>query len=153
MIEIRRIREEEAPSLRALYRELVYDDAEEHPEDSVGISERGLDNMQEHFRLAATHADVFCLVASNGDAIVGFADAHVKGSATLPGLVGTIENVWVRAEVRGSDVARRLAEGTISQLRGLGAGTILHYADIRYPEPLFEELGFERDVARYSLYA
>ncbi len=153
MYVMRRIREDEAPVVRELYRELVLESAERHPEDRIGISEGGLANMEEHFRRGASHPDVLCLVADDDGELIGFAEAEVTRGRKLPGAAGEIGSVWVRPGRDRAAVACRLAEEAVRRLRELGAGPIFHFSDIARPDPgPWEELGFERDVARYSLY-
>ena len=61
-MQIRRIGAEEAPVVRELYRAMVAEAAERHPDEGIGISERGLDNLETHFRVGAVHEDVLTLV-------------------------------------------------------------------------------------------
>ena len=153
MAEVRRIRAEEAPAVRELYREMIQELAERYPEDRIAIAEPGLDNLEAHFRDAASHGDVFSLVAEEDGAVVGFADAQVTRSPTLPGRAGSIEDVWVRPGARATGLDRRLVEEAVARLRELGAWPIFHHAAAETPDrELWEGLGFERDVVRYSLY-
>lgn len=150
-VEIRRVREDEAPTLRKLCRDAVQRLAERYPDDRYGISEQGLDHLEQHWRLGASHDEAFCLVAVREGAIVGWVDAELSRSTTLPGLAGEIGDLY---RLPGhEDVGRPLVEAAVRRLQELGASPILHMDDIRRPDPVFDELGFERDVVRQSLYA
>ena len=150
-VEIRRVHEEEAPTLRELCRHAVQRLAESYPDDRYGISEHGLDCLERHWRLGASHDEAFCLVAVRDGAIVGWVDAELSRSPTLPGVAGEIGDLY---RLPGhEDVGRPLVEEAVRRLQELGASPILHMDDIRRPDPVFDELGFERDVVRQSLYA
>jgi hypothetical protein len=148
--EIRRIRAEEAPLCRELYRGAVRELAERHPDERIGISEQGLANLETQFGLGAVHEDEATFVAQEDDELVGFVTARVTRSRALPGVGGEIHELWASA---GSDVERRLAEAAVNWLTERGARTIFHSEDLDHPdrEP-WESLGFEADVVRFSRY-
>jgi hypothetical protein len=77
MVEIRRIRVDEAALVRELVRAATEEEAQRHPEDRVGISEQGLANLETQFRLGAVHEDEVTLVGAEGDDIVGFVCASI----------------------------------------------------------------------------
>ena len=151
MAEIRRIRVDEAPVVRELYRAFVQELAARHPGDNIGISEQGLSNLETKFRLGAVHEDEATFVAEEDGAVVGFVTASVTRGRALPGVAGEIETPWSSAG--GSDLERRLAEAAVEWLSERGARVIVHIADAAHPErELWERLGFEADVLRFSLY-
>jgi hypothetical protein len=153
MTTIRRIRVDEAPTVRGLYARMVDGEARKYPEDRIAISERGLDNFETYFRLGAAHQDLFTLVAEEDETIVGFVLAEVTRSPGLPGLAGEILEL---STLPGADetLAADLVEEAVRQLRDRGVGPIFHYEDASHPERRpWESLGFEADVVRFSLYA
>jgi len=151
MANIRRIRVDEAPAVRELYRESVLEAAERHPEDRLGISERGLDNLETQFRLGAVHEDVITLVAEEDNKLVGFVLAEVTRGRSLPGVAGEVAELWIRPGYE--QLREELARAAVALLRERGAGAIFHTDDAKRPqrEP-WESLGFEPDVVRFSLY-
>ena len=151
MASIRRIRVDEAPAVRELYRESVLEAAERHPEDRLGISERGLDNLETQFRLGAAHEDVITLVAEDDGELIGFVLAEVERGRSLPGTAGQVAEVWTGP---GREWLREeLVREAIRLLRERGAGPIFHTDDAKDPErEPWESLGFEPDGVRFSLY-
>jgi hypothetical protein len=147
--EIRRIRVDEAPVVRELYRAAVHALADRHPEDGIGISEQGLWNLETQFRLGAVHEDEATFVAAEYGELVGFVTASVTRGRALPGVVGEVGELWAA----DGDLGRRLAETAVRWLTERGAGAIFHTEDVAHPdrEP-WESLGFEADVVRFSRY-
>jgi hypothetical protein len=151
MASIRRIRIEEAPAVRELYRRSVLEAAERHPEDRIGVSDDGLGNLETHFRLGAVHDDVITLVADEDGDLVGFVLAEVVRGRSLPGVVGEVAELWTRPGDEG--LRAELAREAVRLLRDRGAGPIFHTDDAKHPErEPWESLGFEADVVRFSLY-
>jgi ribosomal protein S18 acetylase RimI-like enzyme len=153
MTTIRRMRVDEASLLRHLTAGGVAREAAAHPEDRIGISEQGLDNLETHYRLGAVHPDQFTLVAEEeGGEIVGFVDAEIVHGRSLPGVAGEIGDLYL-AESAGPEVAEALARAAVERLRERGARVITHTEDATRPErDPWESLGFEADVLRFSLY-
>jgi ribosomal protein S18 acetylase RimI-like enzyme len=152
MTTIRRMRLAEAPVLRELTKEGVARLAARYPEDRIGISEAGLDNLETHYRVGAAHPDLITLVAEDGGEIVGFVDAEITRDRTLPGVSGEIGDLWVREEA-GAEAAEALVREAARELRDRGAGAIFHTEDADHPErEPWESLGFRGDVVRFSLY-
>jgi hypothetical protein len=151
--EIRRMRPAEAPVVRALYRAAIEEAARLHPENRIGISEQGLDNLETHFRLGAAHDDVLTLVAARGPELVGFVTAEVTRGRSLPGIGGEIHELWMRPDAAFREGERLLAQRAIAWLRERGARVITHSEEAVHParEP-WEGLGFKADVIRFSLY-
>jgi GNAT superfamily N-acetyltransferase len=152
MTTIRRLRLAEAPVLRELTKEGVAREAARYPEDQIGISEAGLDNLETHYRVGAAHPDLITLVAEEGGEIVGFVDAEITRDRSLPGVSGEIGDLYVTEEA-GDEVAKALVGEAVRLLRERGAGAIFHTEDADRPdrEP-WESLGFTADVVRLSLY-
>jgi GNAT superfamily N-acetyltransferase len=152
MTTIRRMRLAEAPVLRELTKEGVAREAARYPEDQIGISEAGLDNLETHYRVGAAHPDLITLVAEEGGEIVGFVDAEITRDRSLPGVSGEIGDLYVTEEA-GDEVAKALVGEAVRLLRERGAGAIFHTEDADRPdrEP-WESLGFTADVVRLSLY-
>ena len=152
MTTIRRMRVDEARALRQLTKDGIARLAAAHPEDRIGISERGLDNLETHYRLGAVHQDVITLVAESGGEIVGFVDAENTRGRSLPGVCGEIGDLYL-TEAAGPDVAEALVREAVKLLRERGAPVIVHTEDAARPErEPWESLGFEADVVRFSLY-
>ena len=152
MTTIRRIRVEEAPAVRELYREMTKELAARYPEDRIAISQQGLSNLETHFRLGAVHDDVVTLVAEQEGNLVGFALAELTRGRSLPGVAGEVAELWTRP---GTDETVRadLAREAVRVLRERGAGPIFHTDDAARPErEPWLSLGFEPDVVRFSLY-
>jgi GNAT superfamily N-acetyltransferase len=152
MTTIRRMRLAEAPVLRELTKEGVAREAARYPEDQIGISEAGLDNLETHYRVGAAHPDLITLVAEEGGEIVGFVDAEITRDRSLPGVSGEIGDLYVTEEA-ADEVAKALVGEAVRLLRERGAGAIFHTEDADRPdrEP-WESLGFTADVVRLSLY-
>jgi GNAT superfamily N-acetyltransferase len=152
MTTIRRLRLAEAPVLRELTKEGVAREAARYPEDQIGISEAGLDNLETHYRVGAAHPDLITLVAEEGGEIVGFVDAEITRDRSLPGVSGEIGDLYVTEEA-ADEVAKALVGEAVRLLRERGAGAIFHTEDADRPdrEP-WESLGFTADVVRLSLY-
>jgi GNAT superfamily N-acetyltransferase len=153
MVQIRRVRVDEAPRVRDLVRVATEELAERYPDDDIGISSQGLSNLETQFRLGAVHEDELTLVAVEGEDILGFVCAWINRGRATPGVGGEIDWLWVRPGPRRGDVERQLAEATILELRKRGAGAIFKMDDAQHPSrELWEGLGFVGDVMRFSLY-
>jgi hypothetical protein len=153
MIDVRRIRIREAHSVRELVREATAELAARYPEDDIGISGSGLDNLETAFRLGAVHEDEVTLVAVDGQEIVGFASAWITRGRATPGTAGEIGWCWARPGEGRERVERELAQATVTWLQERGVGAIFRIEDAHDPrrEP-WESVGFEADVVRYSRY-
>jgi GNAT superfamily N-acetyltransferase len=107
-------------------------------------------------QIMAWHRDAFCLAAVDPPHVHGFVCARVDpGAGLLPGLVGHVEESYVRRDVPDADgLRRRLVEAAVAVLRDRGAQTIRHLIDAEDVDDreLFERLGFEPDMACLSLY-
>jgi Acetyltransferase (GNAT) family len=152
MTTIRRMRLTEAPVLRELTKEGVAREAARYPDDQIGISEAGLDNLETHYRVGAAHPDLITFVAEDGGEIFGFVDAEITRDRSLPGVSGEIGDLYVRDEA-GAEVAESLVREAVRELRKRGVGPIFHTEDAGHPERRpWEALGFTADVVRFSLY-
>jgi hypothetical protein len=152
MTTIRRMRLDEAPILRELTKQGVARLAQAYPEDRIGISDQGLDNLETMYRVGAAHQDVITLVAEVDGRIVGFVDAQVTRSGGLPGVAGEIGDLYLDEGVE-PEVAEALVREAIGMLRERGARPIFHTEDAERPErEPWEALGFQADTIRYALY-
>jgi hypothetical protein len=152
MTTVRRARVDEAPLLRRMTKESVARLAAQYPEDRIGISEQGLDNLETRYRLGAVYPDLITLVAERDGEIVGTVDAEVIRGRGLPGQAGEIVDLQL-AEGIGPDVAEALARKAVELLREAGARVIHHTEDADRPErEPWEALGFVADTVRYALY-
>ena len=153
MAEIRRLRIDEAPLVRQLVRLAIDDMARTYPEDDVGISERGLANLETQFGIGAVHEDELTAVAVDGDKIVGFVCAWITRGRATPGISGEIDWLWARPDSMRPEIERELASYAVSWLRERGARSIFKMDDIHHPRrELWESVGFVEDVIRFSIY-
>jgi predicted N-acetyltransferase YhbS len=153
MIEIRRIRVDEAALVRELVRVATDELAERYPEDEIGISEHGLSNLETQFRLGAVHEDETTLVAVRDEDIVGFVAAWIARGRGTPGVAGEIDWMWARPGSTRAEIEQGLARAAVEWLRHAGAGPIFRFEDAEHPHhDLWEGLGFVGDVRRFSLY-
>ena len=150
MATIRRITVDEAPRVRELYRALTAELARRHPDDKIGISEQGLSNMETQFRVGAVHQDVLTLIVEADGDFVGLGSGEITRSGFLPGVSAEVAT-WV---LEGHEALEaELAEATVAWARDRGAGVIVHYDDPHdHNRDLWESLGFELDVVRFSRY-
>ncbi len=153
MTTVRRIRVEEAATVRELVREATREAAERFPEDRIAISEQGLSSLETLHRVGAVHQDQMTFVAVEDGEVVGVVAAEVRSSRALPGLAGEIADLYVVPAARGRGLERRLVLAAIEALRERGVGPIFHAEDVHHPqrEP-WDGLGFRADVVRFSLY-
>jgi GNAT superfamily N-acetyltransferase len=152
MAEIRRIRAE-APVVRELLREATDELAQRYPEDDIGISERGLSNLETQFRIGAVHEDEFTAVAVEDSELVGFVSPWISRGRATPGVAGEIDWLWARPDAERTNIERGLSEHAIDWLRQAGAGPILKLDDAQHPRrDLWESLGFVGDAIRFSKY-
>ena len=153
MVKVRRIRVDEAPLVRELVRTATEERARLHPEDRIGISEQGLVNLETQFRLGAVHEDELTLVAVDDAKIVGFLCAWITRGRATPGVAGEIDWLWVTPGHARGDVERSLGEAAVGWLKEQGARAIFKMEDREHPNlELWEGLGFQGDVIRFSLY-
>jgi ribosomal protein S18 acetylase RimI-like enzyme len=154
MVDIRRIRVNEAPLVRELVRAATEELAKRYPDDEIGISEHGLSNLETQFRLGAVHEDELTLVAAEAEEVLGFVCAWITRGRATPGVAGEIDWLWVQPGPTRADIERRLAGAAVRELRARGAGPIFRMEDTEHPIlDLWEGLGFVGDVTRYARYA
>jgi hypothetical protein len=151
MTTIRRARVAEAALLRELTKSSIAREAERYPEDRIGISEAGLDNLETRYRLGAVHEDLLTLVADQDGRIVGLLDAEITRDRGLPCVTAEIADLHLVEDM--PDVAAGLARHAVELLRERGVRVIIHTESADHPErEPWESLGFVADVVRYSLY-
>ncbi|MEA2269148.1 MAG: hypothetical protein QOC64_1758, partial [Solirubrobacteraceae bacterium] len=116
MVEIRRIRDDEADLVAGLW-----DEMNRAVPDGGPLTERGRRNIALMLRASAWHLRAFCLVAVDAERIVGFVNGTVDvGDGLLPGALGLIDALHVVADARGAGTSRRLAEAAVGWLRDQG---------------------------------
>ena len=132
------------------------DYATELGEPSDGLTEEAATAVTRHLEANATHPQATCVVADSEGTLVGFATAAVFTHPTMSGVLGDIEEIYVRPSHRRSGVGTALAQtildwiddhgGQVMKVRiGRGLG---EEAAIRF----WESLGFESDMVECSLY-
>jgi GNAT superfamily N-acetyltransferase len=147
-VEIRGIRQDEGEAVGDLWDRLCR-------EDGGALSAAGHRNLSRMLAMSAWHRDAFCLVAVDGDDLVGFVNGRVgSGDGLLPGLLGEIDSLYVQPEQRGHGLSRGLIEAAVALLRERGADTIryLSSADAVDDHQLWQGLGFAPDMVCLSLY-
>lgn len=149
MVEITPIRADEAEAVTRLWDEM----AQSVP-DGGPLTERGARNITRMLRASAVHPDVFCLVAREGDTIVGFTVGELTRDPLLPGIGGEVHELYVVPDARGAGTSGRLAESAVAGLRASGAGLIWKHVcvDDREAHDFWNTLGFEGDTTRFALY-
>ena len=147
-MEIRRIRQQEAERVTALW-----DDAAREVVDGGPLPPRGRRNIAAMLALAATHQRVACFVADTGGELQGFVVAELAGGL-LPGAVGTVEELYVAPPARRRGTGRALALHAAAWLHEQGAGVVR--AEVAEDEPdalaFAERLGWQREAIRFATY-
>jgi GNAT superfamily N-acetyltransferase len=149
-MEIRRVRDGEGDALGELWDRMC----REVP-DGGPLTERGRRNLSRMLDVSAWHRNAFCLVAVDGDEIVGFVNGRLDTEdGLLPGLAGYIDSLYVVHPFRGMGVSRSLAEAGIAWLRERGAHTIryLSCVDASNDHQFWRSLGFAADMVCLSSY-
>jgi GNAT superfamily N-acetyltransferase len=148
MPEIRRVKVSEGAVVAELWDRM----GREIP-DGGPLTEAGRRNIQRMVEISAWHRDTFCLVAAEGDRLLGFVMGRVDpGDGLLPSVVGQIEELYAAG---GVPLARQLVEAAIATLRRQGVRwRIMHRspADDPADHELFRGLGFVADTVCLSLY-
>jgi GNAT superfamily N-acetyltransferase len=149
MLEIRRIRPDEAEAVTELWDQMARSNVDGGP-----LTTCGRRNITAMLREAAAHAEVFGLVAVEGGQIVGFTVARTSRHPLLPGVAGEIEEFYVTSAARSRGVSRALAEATRARLRSMGAGVVWHYVcrEDTVAQGFWQHLGFASDTVRFALY-
>jgi GNAT superfamily N-acetyltransferase len=149
MVEISRIRTDEAETVTWLWDEMVRSTPDGGP-----LTERGARNITRMLRASAVHPEVFCLVARDGDQIVGFTVGQLTRDPLLPGTGGEVHELYVVPKARGARISRHLADEAVQRLRRLGAKVIWKHVcrDDRVAHEFWADRGFEGDTTRFALY-
>lgn len=149
-MEIRRIGDTEGDPVAALWDRMCRETPDGGP--LTGPGRRHLSRM---LAVSAFHRDAFCLVAVDGDEIVGFANGRTDTEdGLLPGVIGHVDSLYVVPERRREGISRALAEAAVAHLRTQGAHTIryLSCADAHDDHRFWQGLGFVPDMVCLSLY-
>jgi ribosomal protein S18 acetylase RimI-like enzyme len=150
-IEIRRIREADAPAVVDLW-----DRGAREVRDGGPLTGRGRRNLVRMLEISAWHRDTFCLVADRAGQFVGYAAGRVDAAdGLLPGAVGRAEELYVPPDAEDAAAVRRsLADAVVAELRRRGVGTIRKEVAADEPEDqaFWTGLGFEADMVTLSLY-
>jgi hypothetical protein len=148
MPEIRRVMVPEAAGVAELWDRMCRETPDGGP-----LTEAGRRNIQRMVEISAWHRDTFCLVAVDGDQILGFVMARVDaGDGLLPSVVGQIEELYAGDNL---PLCRQLVEAAIATLRRQGVlWRIMHRSPVDEPtdHELFRSLGFVADTVCLSLY-
>ncbi len=149
---IRRIDVAEAPAVADLWA----DYASELADPRSGLTDEARRGVVAHLEANATHPDATCLVAVSEGELIGFVTAATFTHPTMGGVLGDIEELYVRPEHRRRRVGTALAEAILDWIdvhggnvmkvrigRGLGERAAIAF---------WESLGFESDMVECSLY-
>ncbi len=150
MTEIRRITQDQAAEGAALWNRMCRETPDGGP-----LTPQGLTNINRMLAMASFHHETTCLVACEGDAMVGFALARVDpGDGLLPCLIGELQEFYVMPQARGRGHERALAEAAIRWLRERDAATIRTQlsTDDLDGRGFWQSQGFEADMVVLSLY-
>jgi hypothetical protein len=145
MPEIRRIREADAEAVVELWDRMCRE-----VRDGGPLTEAGRRHLARMLAVTAWHRQAFCLVAVEGDDLLGFALGRVDtGDGLLPGAVGEIQELYAPGALR-----IRLAAAVIGRLRELGVSTLRTLVTAGEPaeQRFWAEQGFEADMVVMSNY-
>ena len=143
--QIRRIRETDADAVVELW-----DRMGREVRDGGPLTDAGRRNLARMLAMTAWHRDTFCLVATDGDEVVGFALGRIDiGDGLLPEVVGEIQEVYAPAGLR-----LPLVEAVIGRLRADGAPSLRTRVAADEPEEqeFWAAQGFEADMVVMSRY-
>jgi hypothetical protein len=143
--QIRRIRETDADAVVELWDRMCRE-----VRDGGPLTAAGRRNLARMLAVTAWHRDTFCLVATDGDEVVGFALGRIDtGDGLLPGVIGEIQELYAPAGLRIP-----LAGAVIARLRELGAATLRTRVAADEPEEqqFWSGQGFEADMVVMSRY-
>lgn len=149
-MEIRRIDQSEGDIVGDLWDRMCRED-----EDGVPLAGQGRRNLSRMLAMSAWHRDAFCLVAVDGELVIGFVNGRTDiGDGLLPGVLGEIDSLYVVPEHRHKGTSRALAEAAVRWLRDHGAQTIRYLSseDAHDDHRFWQALGFEPDMVCLSLY-
>ncbi len=149
-MEIRRIRESEGNTVGDLWDRMCRE-----IEDGGPLTEQGRRNLSRMLGMSAWHRNAFCLVAVEGDRIVGFVNGRIDNEdGLLPCLGGEIDSPYVLPAERAKGTSRALAEAAVTWLLDHEAHTIryLSCSDAVDDHRFWQGLGFEPDMVCLSLY-
>ncbi|MBF6331734.1 GNAT family N-acetyltransferase [Nocardia transvalensis] len=149
-MEIRRIRDSEGEIVGGLWDRMCRE-----TEDGGPLTAWGRRNLSRMLAMSAWHRDAFCLVAADGDRIIGFVNGRISiGDGLLPGLLGEIDSLYVLPEERDKGNSKALADAAVAWLQERGATTIryLSCVDAVDDHRFWQGLGFEPDMMCLSLY-
>ncbi len=150
MPEIRRIKVPEAAVVADLWDRMCRETPDGGP-----LSPLGRQNIQRMLEITAWHHQTSCLVAVDGDRVLGFVMCRLDpGDGLLPGFAGEIDEVYVPAEFAAEgQLARQLVQAAVATLRQQGVRwRIMHRSPADEDHALFTGLGFEADTVCLSLY-
>lgn len=114
------------------------------------------ENVLHHLRLCASHPNSLCLVAEDAHSVApaGFVTALISTHPTLPGMLGEIEELYVRAPARRSGVGTTLVRHAIAAMRDRSVGLVRTRVDLDSRDALgfWKTVGWDHDFAVFSLY-
>ncbi|MDH3500227.1 MAG: GNAT family N-acetyltransferase [Acidimicrobiia bacterium] len=152
MAEIRRIHTDESAAVADLW--AAY--ASELAEPTGELSDESRTAITRHLEANATHPAATCLVACEGDYLVGFATAATFTHPTLSGVLGEIEEIYVARGHRREGIGTALATGILNWIDEHGGDVMKVRVGRGLGEPqaiaFWESMGFEADMVECSMY-
>ena len=101
-----------------------------------------------------SNGKVCCYLAKHGVRPVGFVTGSVSSHPVMEGVAGQVEELYVKPEYRGQGVGSDLVGTAVSFLENLDARVFKTHTcmDDKAAKSFCSSLGWEEDVATYSLY-
>jgi GNAT superfamily N-acetyltransferase len=150
---IREIRRDEVDLVTDLYLELCRSLSERDAE--WGVPDR--EPIRRWIERTTETDDAVCLVPEIDGGIAGYLLASVSGHPAMPGVVGELEELYVRPRPSEDAIKRELVEAGVAWARARDAGVIGSKVGLDAPwtdEELgfWDSLGFEHDTTEVKRY-
>ena len=119
-----------------------------------GLSSDEAENVSSNLRRYVDHDEAGCFVAEEAGEIIGFATFCVQGHPVMEGLLGEIEELYVRPEARRRRIGSQLVRNATNEMRRRGASVLraLACVDNAGSVQFLGKQGWENDMAVFSLY-
>jgi hypothetical protein len=154
---IRGMRAEEAAIVSDLWNEMC-EEADAAATDGWGhLSAKSLERIRDNLERTPAHPEALCLVVEEEGSLAGFVNASLSRHPVMLGVVGEIEELYVRARPDRREVELALVRRAIEWARAQGAGVIQSRVALDAPWTageleMWAGLGFEHDMGLVSLY-
>ncbi|MGI8687712.1 MAG: GNAT family N-acetyltransferase [Thermomicrobiales bacterium] len=100
------------------------------------------------------HRDTVCLVAEEQHELLGFIIGYATSHPVMDGLLGELEEMYVRPTARRHGIGSTLVEHAVIALRRRGASVIRAFVSCDSPiaNAFWQRSGWENDMTTFSLY-